>query len=156
GFEGRRKYLVTVSQRGRTSMDCSQARDRMFEFLDEELSGGLEEGFRAHLEACPACARELRLLSLPRRLGRALPVFEPSPFFYQRLRAQLDSAAAPQPVTVWQILLGLSRQVVPALASITLVLVSVFIYTQLRAPQIDFQAYDSIFLSGERSQSLVI
>jgi anti-sigma factor RsiW len=128
----------------------------MFEFLDEELSGGREESFRAHLEACTACARELRLLSLPRRLGKALPVFEPSPFFYQKLRAQLDGAAEAQPVTVWQILLALSRQVVPALASVTLVLVGVFIYTQLRAPQVDFQAYDSIFLTGERPQSLVI
>jgi len=131
-------------------MDCGAARDWIFRLLDGELSGADEEVLRAHVESCAGCGRDLRLLSLPRRLARTLPILEPSPFFYQKLRAHLDRTEEAQNVTVWQIVLGLSRQIVPALASVTVVLVSVFIYTQIRGPQIDYQAYDSIFLSGDR------
>jgi hypothetical protein len=137
-------------------MDCTRARAWIFKLLDGELPAEDEARLAAHTSACAACARDLKLLALPRRLGQAIPVLEPSPFFYRRLRARLESAPEYQGVTIWQILVGLSRQVVPALASITLALVSVFIYQQLRGPSSDYQAYDSIFLSGERPQSLVI
>jgi len=137
-------------------MDCTRARGNIFRLLDRELGEGDERELRQHLAGCPACTRELRLLSLPRRLGQAIPALEPSPFFYQRLRANLESAREYQGVTIWQIVLGISRQIVPAFASVTLALVSIFIYLQLNGPAVEYQGYDSIFLSGERSQSMVI
>ena len=136
-------------------MDCTRARGNIFRLLDGELGEGDERDLRQHLAGCRVCTRELRLLSLPRRLGQAIPALEPSPFFYQRLRANLESAREFQGVTSWQIVVGISRQIVPAFASVTLALVSIFIYLQLNGPA-EYQTYDSIFLSGERPQTMVI
>ena len=137
-------------------IDCNQARTWMFRHLDGELTPRDEQGLQTHVGSCSACARELRILSLPRRLAATIPVLEPSPFFYQRLRAQLDAAEGRQNVTIWQIVLGLSRQVVPALASITLALVSLFMYTQLHTPSNESMAYDGIFITEERPQTVEI
>jgi anti-sigma factor RsiW len=134
-------------------MDCGQARTRIFQMLDGELSPDGRGELESHLVACRRCAREQRLLYLPRRLGRALPPLEPSRDFYDRLRARLEGSAEPQEITIWQILLGLSRHIVPALASVTVVLVSVFLYTAVQAPSVDLQAYDVMFV-GERTPSL--
>jgi hypothetical protein len=82
-------------------------------------------------------------------------VFEPSPYFYQKLRARLQSES--ETLSIWQIVLGLSRQVVPVLAAFTLVLISIFAYHQVRRPAVDvYQAYDSIFMSGDRPHRMVI
>jgi hypothetical protein len=126
----------------------------LFRRVDGELSGELNRELDAHLSACAACAREYRLLLIPKQIGRIIPALEPSPYFYQKLRARLEEEA--QSVTIWQILLGLSRQVVPALAMITLALLAVFAYVQLRGPSPDiYQAYDRIFTT-DRPQRMVI
>ena len=135
-------------------MDCAAAGTSIFRSLDQELNVRESEQLQIHLAECPSCARQMKLLLLPRRIGRALPVFEPSPFFYQRLRAQL---AESQSITIWQVVLGLSRQLVPALAVVTLVLVSVFAYSQLGTTDVDvYQAYDMIFMPGDRPVRMVI
>jgi hypothetical protein len=135
-------------------MDCAAAGTSIFRSLDQELNVRESEQLQIHLAECPSCARQMKLLLLPRRIGRALPAFEPSPFFYQRLRAQL---AESQSITIWQVVLGLSRQLVPALAVVTLVLVSVFAYSQLGTTDVDvYQAYDMIFMSGDRPYRMVI
>jgi predicted anti-sigma-YlaC factor YlaD len=134
-------------------MDCSKARIWLLRRLDGELAVSARQELDAHLSECGACAHEDRLLSLPRRIGRFLPVLEPSPYFYRSLRARLEEA---QTVTIWQILFGLSRQVVPALAMLTLVLLSVFAYMQLQTSEVDvYQAYDRIFTT-DRPHRMVI
>ena len=120
-------------------MDCSEIRQWIFRSLEGELSPGEEERLTAHLRECPACDWEMKLLSLPRRLARAVPAFEPSPYFYQRLRAQLGSVE--ESITIWQILIALSRQLVPALAVITLALLSIFSYQQLRSSTADVHSW---------------
>lgn len=138
-----------------SSTDCAKARDWMFRSLDDDLVGADQEALSAHLGQCTSCLRTMKLLLLPRRLGRAIPAFEPSPYFYQRLRARLQSEY--EKVTIWQIVLGLSRQVVPALATLTLALITIFAYVQLRGPNIDlYQAYDTIFTSPDRPLRMVI
>lgn len=135
-------------------MECSSAREWLFRRLDDELSSSELERLDAHLAQCPSCAREWRLLTWPQRLSRAIPALEPSPFFYSRLRARLQSEE--QSVTLWQIILGLSRQIVPAMAAVTLVLLSFFAYLQVRDPRADvISAYDRIFTSSDRSQMLL-
>ena len=135
-------------------MDCSVARTSIFRSVDGELSVREQEQLQGHVDACASCNRQLKILLLPRRIGRVLPAFEASPFFFQRLRAQL---AESQSLTIWQFVLGLSRQMVPALAVLTLVLVSVFAYSQLGTTDGDvYQAYDMIFMSGDRPARMVI
>jgi hypothetical protein len=136
-------------------MDCSGIRGWLFRRLDDELSLREREELDAHLLICPACTREWRLLSLPRLIGRSIPALEPSPYFYARLKTRLEREK--QSVTIWQLLLGLSRQIVPAMATITLVILSLFAYYEFRGPRMDlYQAYDSIFMSGDRQSRMVI
>jgi hypothetical protein len=134
-------------------MDCSKARIWLFRRIDGELAAPFTQELETHLAECGACTREYRLLTLPRRIGRFVPVLEPSPYFYRNLRARLEEA---QTVTIWQILFGLSRQVVPALAMLTLVLLSMFAYMQLQTSEEDvYQAYDRIFMT-DRPHRMVI
>lgn len=136
-------------------MDCSKARTRLFQSLDGELSDSAARELDFHLTACPACAREKKILSIPRRIGQCIPALQPSPYFYSKLRARLESES--EAVTIWQIILGLSRHLVPGLAAITLALLSVFAYFQVRQPQVDvYQAYDRIFQSSDRPQRMII
>jgi len=136
-------------------MNCSAARDLIFKRIDGELSPAEKAGLDSHIAACSSCARNLKLFSIPRRIGQAIPVFEPPPHFYARLRSRIE--AEDQSISIWQVIMMLSRHLVPALAAVTLALVSVFAYFQITEPQADFyQAYDSIFMSGDRPQIMVI
>jgi len=136
-------------------MECSEIRSCLFRLLDDEVPEQERAYLDAHLLNCPSCAREWRLLTLPRRIGRSIPALEPSPLFYTRLKARLEREK--QSITIWQVLLGLSRQIVPAMATITLVIISLFAYLEFRGPRMDlYQAYDSIFLSGDRPSRMVI
>jgi predicted anti-sigma-YlaC factor YlaD len=135
-------------------MECTVARIWLFRKIDDELSSSESRLLDSHLAQCPACTREFRILAIPRRIGQAIPAFEPGPYFYRKLRTRIESEA--QSITIWQILLGLSRQVVPALAAITLALLSIFAYLQMRGPSLDvYQAYDRIFISSERPLRMV-
>jgi len=136
-------------------MKCDVARMWLFRLMDDELSTGEREQLDSHLRGCPACSREWKILTIPQRIGRSIPALEPSPYFYARLRARLQ--AEEQTITMWQIILGLSRQIVPALATITLVIVSLFAYFEYRGPGPDlYQAYDSIFMPADRGSRMVI
>jgi hypothetical protein len=123
--------------------------------MDDELSPEEREQLDSHLASCPSCIREWKILTLPRRIGRSIPALEPSPFFYARLKARLESEE--RSITIWQIILGLSRQIVPALATVTVVIVSLFAYLEFRGPAPDlYRAYDSIFMSGDHPTRMVI
>ncbi len=136
-------------------MECKTARIWLFRLMDRELSESDSALLHEHLAGCPSCEREFRILALPRKLGSLIPALEPSPFFYERLRARIREES--QSITLWQILWGLSRQVVPALAAITLILVSIAAYEQFSSPQPDiYQAYDRIFTSVDRPVRMVI
>jgi hypothetical protein len=136
-------------------MECGVVRGWLFRLMDDELPAEERGQLDAHLSRCPSCAREWKLLTLPRRIGRSIPALEPSPFFYTRLRARLEKEE--QSITIWQIIMGLSRQIVPAMATVTLVIISLFAYLEFRGPRMDlYQAYDSIFLSGDRPTRMVI
>src|SRR4030042_2623189 len=134
---------------GDSQMRCSVARSWRFRLLDRELAQEERVQLEDHLASCSSCTREWKILSLPRRIARSIPVLEPPPFFYSRLRARLELQK--QSITIWPIILGLSRQIVPALATVTLLIISLFAYFEFRGPRPDlYQAYDSIFMSGDR------
>lgn len=58
-------------------MHCRRVRSAIFLFADGQLGGTVEIAFRAHVEACPHCLRELeaaeRLLALLRARCRRAP-----------------------------------------------------------------------------------
>ncbi len=136
-------------------MDCSTARNLIIKRIDGELPPAESGRLDSHIAGCSSCARDYKLFSIPRRIGRAIPVLEPPPYFYTRLRARIESED--QSISIWQFILMLSRHMVPALAAVTLALVSVFAYFQITEPKTDlYQVYDSIFMSGDRPQRMVI
>ncbi len=136
-------------------MDCSTARTWILRKIDGELSPDESAGLESHVATCSSCARDSRLFSIPRRIGQAIPVLEPPPYFYTRLRARIESED--QGISIWQFIMLLSRHLVPALAAVTLALISIFTYFQITEPKTDlYQAYDSIFMTGDRPQRMVI
>jgi len=127
--------------------------------MDRRLDGELQESVSglldAHLAICPGCARHARFLDVPRRLARIMPAPEPSPFFSQRVMASIGSEV--QGLSIWQVTVGLARYFVPALAAVTLALLSAFTYQQVvPSPEEMYQAYDTIFTAPDRSQRMII
>jgi len=135
-------------------MDCSVARNWLFRKLDAELTPSETQQLDSHLSQCASCAREMRLLMLPRRVAQVMPALELSPYFYSRLKARLKNEE--QGVTIWQIILSLSREAIPIFAVITLALLSIFTYYQFRDLRAEvYWTYDRIFTS-DHPQRMVI
>jgi hypothetical protein len=136
-------------------MECTAARDLLFRKINGELSEFETAELNSHVAVCANCSREYRIVSLPSRLGKMLPPIEPSPYFYARLRANLEGEV--QKAAGWQGVFGLARQVIPALAGITLALLSVFVYFQLSGNEPDlYKAYDRVFISEDQPNRMLI
>jgi hypothetical protein len=129
-------------------MNCAEARKRIFQKIDNEISISDSSLLDLHLASCESCAREFRMLAMPRRIGQMIPTLEASPFFYSRLKAWM--AAEAQEITIWQIISGISRQMIPALAVMTLTLISLFGYIEYRQRHNEpAQAYERIVTAGD-------
>ena len=136
-------------------MECAVVRNALFRKIDGELSDAESALLDAHLAKCASCMREYKLLALPRRITRAIPAFTPSSYFYQTLKMRIEGEA--QSVDVWRIFFGLTRRVIPALAGVTLALLSVFAYLQLRGPEVDiYRAYDQVFITEDHPHRMFI
>ncbi|MCK7522416.1 MAG: zf-HC2 domain-containing protein [Ignavibacteriales bacterium] len=114
-------------------MNCKIARDWLLRELDGELSVHEEQELHAHLAGCAACVQESRLVKLPGRIARSMPAPKPSPYFYSRLKAFIESEK--QPLNMWQIILGLSHRVVPSCAVVMLVFLAAFTYYHFKDVQ---------------------
>jgi len=135
-------------------MKCTATRELLFRHLDGDLSEPESAELNAHLDLCASCSREYRILSLPGRVAQTLPPIEPSPFFYRRLRSSIEGEA--QQIAGWNIFTHLARQVIPALAGVTLALLTVFAYVQLTGSEPDlYKAYDRVFISEEQPHQML-
>ena len=135
-------------------MNCTTAQERLFRKIDGELSLSENAELNAHLKQCASCNREYGLLSLPSLFAKTIPTVTASPFFYQKLRMQIEDEA--QGIASWQIIWKLARQMVPALAGITIALLSVFAYHQLQTPEAGlYRNYDRAFISDDQSNRLL-
>lgn len=72
-----------------TDMDCTDFLERYSDYDDSLLSQRELSEFRAHLRACPACARYDHVLRKGRMLARQIPAPEPDREFGARLRHRL-------------------------------------------------------------------
>jgi len=135
-------------------MNCREAGKWMSRRIDGEPPRAQADLLDEHMSSCPSCTREVRLLTIPRRIGRSLPVLEPSAYFYQRIRANLELEAVRN--AFWKIVMGLSRQVVLPLGAVTLMLITAFLYAQLSVPRADvYQTYDRIFAPVSHPEQIV-
>jgi hypothetical protein len=135
-------------------MKCTSAKDLLFRRIDRELSDTESAELSAHLDKCASCSREYRILSLPGRIAQTLPSIEPSPFFYQKLKSNIDGEA--QRAAGWNIFTHLARQVIPALAGVTLALLTVFAYVQFTGSEPDlYKAYNRAFVTEEQPHQML-
>ena len=62
-----------------------------------------------------------------------------------------------QKIAGWQVFFHLARQVIPALAGITLALLSVFAYVQLSGNEPDFsKAYNRVFITEDQPHRMIL
>lgn len=135
-------------------MKCTTAQEQIFRKIDGELSGSEDAELTAHLTQCASCSREYRLLTLPHSIAQATSPITASPFFYQTLCRRIENEA--QKIASWQVIWRLARQMVPALAGITLALLSVFAYHEMQAPDVDpSRGYDRAFISDDQSHRML-
>jgi hypothetical protein len=130
-------------------MKCATVRDLFSRKIDDELAELENAEFDAHLAECAACSRDYRILSLPSRIAQVIPPAEPSPFFYARLKISIEGEA--QDAAGWQVFIHLARQMIPALAGITLAMLLVFAYIQFSGNEPDlYKAYNRVFITEDQ------
>ena len=135
-------------------MECAEVRAWLFRKIDGELSEPESADFDKHIARCPSCAREYGLLVIPRRMASEISPVTPSPFFFSKLRHRIESEE--QGVAAWQLFRRLARQMIPALAGITLALLTAFAYLQLQNTKADiYQDYRRVFLTEEPSHRML-
>ena len=140
---------------GGANMKCSAMQDLMFRKLDNELSESEHRILDEHLDQCAVCAREYGLLTVPQRIAQAISPPESSPFFLQTLRARIESES--QNAAIFQLFFGLARRIIPSMAAVTLVLLSVFAYLQLSNPQDDLHtAYEKMLTGADLPFPLIV
>lgn len=136
-------------------MECAEVRAWLFRKIDGELSESEIRDFDDHIGQCPSCAREYGLLALPHRVASAIPPVTPSPFFYKKLSVHIASEA--QGMAGWQLFWRLARQMVPALAGITLALLSALAYLLLQGPKTDvYRDYEGVLITEEQPHRMLI
>jgi anti-sigma factor RsiW len=136
-------------------MECAAIKNRLQRKIDGDLGDPENAEVDAHLAQCPSCMREFRMLGLPGWIGRILPPITPPPYFYQALRARIEGEL--QGGAGWQVFLVLTRRMVPAMAGITLALLSLFAYLQIRSPEVNlYSAYSRAWISEDPSHRMLI
>ena len=136
-------------------MKCAEARRALSRKIDGELTDFEDRELDSHLAKCARCTRDFGLLMFPHQVADSTPSFEPSPFFYQNLKSRIEDEI--RRAAEWQPFWGLARRVIPALAGITLVLLSVFAYHQVRGPEDDLRrAYNRVFISESLPHQMVV
>ena len=136
-------------------MKCSGMQSLMLRKLDNELSGSESRMLDAHLIRCASCAREFGLLTVPRRIALTISPFETSPYFYRKLKAGIENES--RNAAILQLLFGLARRIIPSMAAVTLVLLTVFTYLQWNNPQDDLHtAYEKMFIGADLPLHLMV
>lgn len=130
-------------------MNCAEAQIRLSRRIDGELPDSEIEDLDRHIARCPACARAQRLWMLTRHAATVAAPPAVSPFFYRKLRTGIESEA--QGMAAWQLFWRLSRRMIPAMAGITLALLSAFAYLQLQGSKTGaYQHYMRALITEEQ------
>jgi anti-sigma factor RsiW len=73
-------------------MNCDWVKERIFSYLDEEVSPEDRGNIDAHLTVCPACAEEMACFTNIQQTARVLDELKPSDYFELRLKRRLEAS----------------------------------------------------------------
>ena len=145
-------------------MDCIIVQQKLVDRLDYEIDTEMERSpstpppeeealINKHLSECAACRREYRLLSFARAAASAEPQVTAPAWFYQRLniRIQNESQSRAGRQAVWK----LAYRMIPALAGITLILASIFVWQEAQPSMTTPQNYDYVFVTDDVAQRML-
>jgi hypothetical protein len=121
--------------------------------MDGELTDLEDEELNAHLAQCAACTKEFNLLRLPYRISQTASVIKPSEFFSSKVRMQIATEATSG--AFWSAILRPAQRIVPALAGLTFLLLSIMGYLQLQTPNSElYSAYDHMFSTEQQPRQM--
>ena len=145
-------------------MNCKTTRQKLFDRLDCEIDdvsfrseNAESDELNEHLKVCVACRQEYRMLSLPRMTAMTAASVPPSSWFYQKLRANIQAmeAEAARSAASLEVVWRLAYRMVPAMAGITLMLISIFAWQQTQLSPTLPHNYDRIFISDDATQVML-
>ena len=150
-------------------MNCKIARQKILDRLDCEIdaeanrltAGGLQSiaspgndvELDKHLAECAVCRREFRLFIFPRTAVATEPPVTASAWFYQRLclRIEDESKSRAGRQAVWK----LAFRMIPALAGITLLLASIFVWQEVRPSTAPPRNYEYVFITDDAARRML-
>ena len=127
-------------------MNCDWVKEKIFSYLDAEVTAEDREKIVAHLATCPACAEELACFKSIQQTAQTLEELKPSDYFELRLKQRLE--AKPK-ATVWSFLW--KRRLAWALTLPVLVILSFIVFrfpSSKSTPTVQVEA-DSYYLGTE-------
>jgi excisionase family DNA binding protein len=95
-------------------VECNQVKDKLVEFMDNEVSDEMREVIQAHLDSCADCSEELESLRKVKDLCRNWENISPSRDWGIELRRKLAKAqgqSTPELEVLRSAVVGLSRRV---------------------------------------------
>lgn len=73
-------------------MNCDWVKEKIFPYLDEEVTPEDREKIDAHLATCPVCVEELACFSNIQQTAQVLDELKPSDYFELRLKRRLEAS----------------------------------------------------------------
>ncbi|HSW37879.1 MAG TPA: zf-HC2 domain-containing protein [Acidobacteriota bacterium] len=135
-------------------MKCTNAQAWLYCKLDGELSDPENAELDEHLARCEVCRREFSLIFLPGKIAAAVSPVKSSPFFYRKLWSRIEDEN--MKAASWHVLWGMSRKLIPTMAGITLLLLSVFMYLRMNSPEVEWhQVYEGIYQINGQSHRIL-
>jgi len=136
-------------------MKCTELRGLIQRKIDHELSESENRVLEDHFEHCPDCVREYGFMRLPGRIAKKTTPLEPSPYFYAKLKARIENEI--QSAAILQVFYGLARRIIPSMAAVTLVLLSIFAYIHMKNPKDDlYAAYEKVIIGENLPLPMII
>ncbi len=113
-------------------MSCQKIQEELWEYQNQQLSADLMRGTAEHLKSCAACALQFENFKLVDAELAHLDEIEPSPFFNQRLDANLDALL---PKRTWAGFLAFRLKDRYALSFVVLFIATVIVWVGFRHKQ---------------------
>jgi len=135
-------------------MNCESCSENLTAYSDGELPSGIAREVRAHLEGCPPCSMELRLLQASAQLADShLEVIEPSSRIWHGIHRELAEGRPLGDPAIVNFIFARRWLAASALAAGLLVTgFGITMYWQRRAAASELQSYMAAYIEQRESK----